>query len=240
VVKDARGQRPTAEEDRDQVDFSWLVTLLRRVGQRIFPATDPDGPPHDVGRTTPEARQGQGTGEPAAAVSEDVEPAPSVSATPIVRFRRALAAKQATSPEWTWAIPVVIAVGVAVVSIRTHFGGVDWGDDWSLYVHQAKALVVGNIGEVLRETRFTVDNSGASGFSPYSYPWGWPLLMAPVYAAFGLDYGALKFLEVVALCVFLIVFFAIVRRRAGIVGATILTVLIGVSRAFNGATDTVL
>ncbi len=137
-------------------------------------------------------------------------------------------------------IPVLLAVSMGLICIHNQFGGIEWGDDFALYVRQAKALTVGNIGEVLRENRFSVDNSGWHSFSPYSYPWGWPLLMAPVYVMFGLDYQVLKLLEVVAFCTFLVVFFALARRRVGLVPATILAVLFGVSRAFNGATDTVL
>ncbi len=151
----------------------------------------------------------------------------------LVRMRAALSPKE-------YLIPVLIAFSIGVICIHNQFDGVDWGDDFALYVRQAKALTVGNIGEVLQQNRFSVDNSGWHSFSPYSYPWGWPLLMAPVYVLFGLDYEVLKLLEVVAFCVFVLVFFGLLRRRVGLVPATILTLLFAVSRAFNGATDTVL
>ncbi|MDQ3573341.1 MAG: hypothetical protein M3378_05190 [Actinomycetota bacterium] len=129
---------------------------------------------------------------------------------------------------------------IGVISMINHFSGHDWGDDFALYMRQAKALTTGNIGEVISDNRFSVDNSGWHTFSPYSYPWGWPLVIAPFYAVFGLNYELFKFLEVIAFCVFLLAFFAIVRRRAGTRPATILTLLIGLSPSYVGATDTVL
>lgn len=150
----------------------------------------------------------------------------------------------ASTRQWlsrrTYLVPVAIAIVVGVISMINHFSGVDWGDDFALYIRQARALVTGTVGDVIRDNRFTVDHSGWHTFSPYSYPWGWPLLIAPMYALFGLNYEALKFLEVVALCVFLLVFFAIVRRRAGLLPATLLTLLIGFSPVYVGSTDTVL
>jgi hypothetical protein len=140
----------------------------------------------------------------------------------------------------TYAPPAVIVVGVAILCMVNHFHGVDWGDDFALYMHQAKALNVGNIGEVIRNNRFTVDNSGWHTFSPYLYPWGWPLLAAPVYAVKGLNFEAVKVLEVVALCGFLFFFYDLVRRRAGAMPALLLTLLFGLSPSYVGGTDTVL
>jgi hypothetical protein len=136
--------------------------------------------------------------------------------------------------------PVVLVVLIGAVCLLNHFHGVDWGDDFALYMRQAKALNIGNVGEVIHDNRFTVDNSGWHTFSPYMYPWGWPLMAAPVYALFGLKYQIVKVLEVAALCGFLYVFYAVVRRRAGWVAAALLTLLIGLSPSYVGATDTVL
>ena len=73
------------------------------------------------------------------------------------------------------------------------------GDDFALYVNQAKSLVQGNVGETLASNHFAVDNSSWHSFSPYSYPWGFPLLLAPmmlikgtVNPVTGVDYDSLK------------------------------------------------
>lgn len=142
---------------------------------------------------------------------------------------------------YTPTVVIVVIVGVIAVIARVmQLDGHDWGDDFALYMRQARALTIGNIGEVIADNRFSVDNSGWHTFSPYSYPWGWPLLVAPLYALFGLDYEVFKLLEIGAFCVFLLVFFAIIRPRVGALAATLLTLLIGLSVEYVGATNTVL
>jgi hypothetical protein len=118
--------------------------------------------------------------------------------------------------------------------------GVDWGDDFSLYLHQAKALLAGNVHHVATQNRFTVDNSSWHSFSPYLYPWGWPLLLAPVVGLVGLNYTWLKLLEVVALCVFLLCIWRLARPRAGALGAWLILLLFGLSPFYLLGVDTVL
>jgi hypothetical protein len=108
----------------------------------------------------------------------------------------------------------VLAV-VAVLAVALHRNGLDWGDDYTLYLRQAKSLVDGNVGQVIADNHFNVDNAAKPGFSPYLYPWGWPILLAPFLRWWGLDAAKLKLVEVASLCGFLACFHAIVRRRTG-------------------------
>ncbi|MEX0826767.1 MAG: hypothetical protein WD184_08480 [Acidimicrobiia bacterium] len=136
---------------------------------------------------------------------------------------------------------VLILVGViGVLCIVNQRAGHDWGDDFSLYLRQSQALVEGNVGEVLATTRITVQESSSHAFSPYSYPWGAPLLLSPVVGLWGLDYPKLKILETLFFAGFLVVFFQIVARRVGEVGGLVMVSLIGFSVIYVGATDSVL
>ncbi|HVF14970.1 MAG TPA: glycosyltransferase family 39 protein, partial [Acidimicrobiales bacterium] len=220
------GQGVERERDRDQVDFSALTAFLRRrgiIGPVLVKAPAPALP---------------GPESPVEPPPDDRDVAAAAPTEPRVRFlgvpmpRREVARR--------YALPVTLAALVALIANTYHLEGVDWGDDFALYMRQAKGLALGNVGEVLSANRFAVENSGWSTFSPYAYPWGWPLIITPVYALFGLDYEAVKVLEVAALCIFLLCFYAIVKRRAGALGATVITLLIGLSPSFVGATDTVL
>lgn len=130
--------------------------------------------------------------------------------------------------------------GVLLIAVFNQRSGHDWGDDFALYLRQARGLVDGRVGEVLDDNRFTVDNSSWHTFSPYSYPWGFPLLLAPFYALRGLDFGLFKVLEATFFAGFLFVFGAILRRRIGDVAAATLVLLIGLSVPYVGWTDTVL
>lgn len=106
-----------------------------------------------------------------------------------------------------------LMVLVAGWAIGVHRNGHSWGDDFTLYLRQSKSLLDGNVGQVIADNHFNVDNAAKPGFSPYVYPWGWPLLLAPFYRLFGLDYERLKLVEVACFIGFLLAFHAVIRRR---------------------------
>jgi len=132
---------------------------------------------------------------------------------------------------------VALIAGICIVNQRS---GHDWGDDFALYLRQSRALVEGNVGEVLATNRYMVQESSGSGFSPYSYPWGAPLLLSPVVAAWGIDYPRLKLLETLFFAGFLLLFFDLVARRIGRIGGLALVALIGLNVIYVGWTDNVL
>jgi hypothetical protein len=131
-----------------------------------------------------------------------------------------------------WSGIVVAAITVVVLgwlARRTHLPGHDWGDDFALYIRQAEGIVDGFALQVEADNRFALAASGWSTFSPPIYPWGWPLLMTPVIAVFGVDYEALKLLVVVMWCIALASWFALVRARTSALGAWVLLVALGLS-----------
>lgn len=129
---------------------------------------------------------------------------------------------------------------IFAVALANQHGGHDWGDDFSLYLRQTKALVSGGARDVLADNRFTIENSSWHTFSPYSYPWGFPLLLAPFYKIFGLDYGAFK--VVIAACFAGAMYFLyrIAAPRMRPLPALVLMLLIGLSPEYVAWTDTVL
>lgn len=70
--------------------------------------------------------------------------------------------------------------------------GHNWGDDHAQYIAQAKAIVTGKLGFWLEQSSYTYLNSTDSSFGTIVYPWGEPLLLAPLYKLFGLNYVAFK------------------------------------------------
>jgi len=118
--------------------------------------------------------------------------------------------------------------------------GHDWGDDFSLYINQARALVKGEVQEVYRQNQFTVDNSAWQSFSPYTYGWGFPLLLAPLYALFGLSFTAFKLLEVVLYLGFLVGFYALVRDRIDRLAAVLIIAALALDNLYTAWTNTVL
>ena len=122
---------------------------------------------------------------------------------------------------------IVVLTAVTLVTLQETGHG--WGDDFSLYVHQAKALVKGDIGRLISDTRFALENSVSHTWSPVVYPWGFPILLAPVYALFGLNWFALKAVIVACYCGVLVAFHHLLRRRSGGVAATAATAFLASS-----------
>src|SRR5688572_25220713 len=72
----------------------------------------------------------------------------------------------------------------------------DWGDDFALYIRQAQSLIRGDIQTCLNDNIFCQQNSTTPP-GPELYPWGFPLLLAPVISLFGFNLLAMKVLEIV-------------------------------------------
>lgn len=78
----------------------------------------------------------------------------------------------------------VFAMFLASYGITNTHG---WGDDFSQYIAQARALVEGNVNEWYVKNTFTIEHS-ASGFGSNAYPWMTSIMIAPIYAIWGLNY----------------------------------------------------
>lgn len=129
---------------------------------------------------------------------------------------------------------------VAYWSVSMLHRGHSWGDDFTLYLRQSKSLVDGNVGQVIADNHFNVDNAAKPGFSPYVYPWGWPMLLAPFVRLFGLNYLRLKLVEVACLLGFLWGFHQVVRHRMPKWAALGVVAVIGTSLAYVRHTDQLL
>ena len=94
------------------------------------------------------------------------------------------------------------SLGAAYVAINLHRRGHTTGDDFALYLRQAKSLFEGNIADVISDNRFLFDHSTA--VTPPIYPWGWPLLLSPFVRVWGIDFDRLKLVEVAVFCAWLV------------------------------------
>jgi len=94
------------------------------------------------------------------------------------------------------------------VLTRGHF----WGDDFAAYIMQAKSILTGSMDEFLAANTFTVTQSSYQ-IGPAAYPWGFPLMLVPVYALIGLSPLALKLPVLFSYLAFLLSFFFLAKRR---------------------------
>ena len=91
-----------------------------------------------------------------------------------------------------------------------------WGDDFAAYIGQAQSILRGEMERFVARNAFTVTQSShepGHQMGPAAYPWGFPLMLVPVYALTGLSPLALKLPGLVTYLGFLIVFFFLTKRR---------------------------
>ncbi len=91
---------------------------------------------------------------------------------------------------------LTILLFTTLVHLTSFQEGHDWGGDFSSYIHQAKALVDGTVTQLRAMAFVRLENSakGAMVGEPLFYPWGFPLLLSPIYSLFGLDLLPMKVL----------------------------------------------
>src|SRR5215831_1512555 len=78
----------------------------------------------------------------------------------------------------------------------------DWGDDFAAYIMQARSVVEGTSSIFLAANRIAIEQS-SSFAAPVAYPWGFPMLLAPLYSLFGVNMLAFKSINIVCYLFFL-------------------------------------
>lgn len=136
------------------------------------------------------------------------------------------------------ALPGLVVLA-AVLAVSLHRAGHTQGDDFALYLRQARSIFDGDVGAVVADNRFAVLNSD-SAFSPIAYPWVWPLVLSPFVHLWGFDYDRLKLVEVGLLCLWLVLLHGIVRRRIGRVPALAIVAVFATAPAYLVHTDQLL
>ncbi|MDL0429768.1 hypothetical protein QPM17_01410 [Marinobacter sp. TBZ242] len=95
-------------------------------------------------------------------------------------------------------LSVLLAIlALAVFYLLTLVDGQNWSGDFSLYILHAQNLVE---GRHYLDTGYLL-NPASRFVGPYGYPPVFPMLLAPVYAVFGLDLEMLKWVAVACFCI---------------------------------------
>lgn len=120
--------------------------------------------------------------------------------------------------------------------------GHNWGGDFSLYIHQAKAIIQGGIGQLAEMNKSIVAESSDHSFSPTLYPWGFPIILSLVLKFCGIDYTAFKFLEIFFFCGALSIFYNLIRKtnKLNKTAALLIIALLGQSYFYINYTNNVL
>jgi hypothetical protein len=103
---------------------------------------------------------------------------------------------------------VVVLLTSVAMQILMWSDGQIWGGDFAQYIEQAASLLNGTVEEFIASNMLMMPNGG-----PVTYPWGFPLLLTPVYMLFGLNLLALKASMLLHFLSFLIVSWFIFREE---------------------------
>lgn len=88
-----------------------------------------------------------------------------------------------------------------------------WYDDFAGYLLQARALLNGQMAQFVAQNGLAMSLSDIPS-GPAAYPWGFPLLLAPLYALGGLRWlTAYKLLNTAAFAASTLLFWRLARRR---------------------------
>lgn len=90
--------------------------------------------------------------------------------------------------------------------------GHQWGDDFAWYILQARSLLDGTMDEFMEQSAFT-NGESTTHLGPLAYPWGYPLILAPVYAIKGISPLALKMPGLFFYAGFLVCLYLLMRDR---------------------------
>jgi hypothetical protein len=99
---------------------------------------------------------------------------------------------------------VILLIITTITLFCTLTNGHNWGDDFSSYIMQAKSIAELNPRGFIEANRFTVENSSYPYNGAIAAPWGFPVLLAPFYAVFGLNMIGLKLLGVISFLIFIV------------------------------------
>jgi len=109
-----------------------------------------------------------------------------------------------------------ILIGTIVVSLilgaASFRRGHDWGDDFAWYILQAKSVLNGTTDEFMRQSEFT-NTQSTTHVGPLAYPWGYPLILVPVYALRGISPLGLKLPALLFYAGFLICLYLLMKKR---------------------------
>jgi 4-amino-4-deoxy-L-arabinose transferase-like glycosyltransferase len=99
-----------------------------------------------------------------------------------------------------------------IIGASTLTRGHQWGDDFAWYIVQAKSILDGSTDEFMQQSAFT-NGESTTHLGPLAYPWGYPLILAPVYAIKGISPLAMKLPGLLFYAGFLVCLYLLMKSR---------------------------
>jgi 4-amino-4-deoxy-L-arabinose transferase-like glycosyltransferase len=112
------------------------------------------------------------------------------------------------------ALLIAVIFASLFVSASTLTRGHEWGDDFASYIMQAESIWNGTTRQFIQHNSSTIFES-SNQIGPIAYPWGYPLILMPVYALKGIHPLALKLPGLFFYAGFLACLYLLMKTRLG-------------------------
>lgn len=122
---------------------------------------------------------------------------------------------------------IALTATIYLISFRP---GHNWGGDFSEYIAQAKSISEG----------YDFPGKFVDTYGSFIYPWGFPLLLSPVYSFFGLNIFAMKVYVSLFFLLSLPVIFLLFKRKLTSIQALLLVTIFALNPHFFTFKDNVL
>ena len=133
----------------------------------------------------------------------------------------------------------IVIVIIAIIYFISFRNGHGWGGDFAQYIAQAKSIAEGTIDEFVYCSNCRYDMSTLH-VGPRLYPWGFPLLLSPIYYIFGLDIFAMKVYVSLFFFLSLVVIFLLFKDKLTYVQTLLLVTIFALNPVFFLFKDNVL
>lgn len=92
---------------------------------------------------------------------------------------------------------MLLLCGTLWGAVQLIVSGHIFNGDFALYIRQAQSIQYGDMQQVFSDMQEMIAHSTYQRYSPILYPWGYPLLLFPCVALFGINYFAFKIVGVI-------------------------------------------
>ena len=107
-------------------------------------------------------------------------------------------------------ILVGITLGICALKTSDNFR---MFDDFAAYISQGIALTQDKVAQYIADSTLMTSKQDLLYMTPSSYPWGFPLLLAPIYKIFGFNLVAFKSVGIICYALFVGIFYIFCANR---------------------------
>lgn len=125
---------------------------------------------------------------------------------------------------YDYALALILSLITLILCVGQVDNGHNWGGDFSGYIAQGIALANGEVAQYIADNTLMMSQCDWL-YGPYAYPWGFPMLLAPLYKIFGFNIYAFKSIGIICYTIFVGIFYIFCVNRIPRIYATFATLL---------------